>query len=223
MAGATGLVGSELLALLLADPTVGRVHSLTRRASGIEHPAVAEHAVDFDRLPEAPELPPADEAYCCLGTTMRAAGSRNAFRRVDHDYVVALGYLAVRLAARSFAVISSVGADPSARSFYLRTKGETERDLRSLGLPRLTIVRPSLLLGDRRETRWGERIGEVALRLASPLLVGPLARYQPIDARTVARAMIAAGRTHTPGVEVLQYPEITRLGEERGREVGGQR
>lgn len=212
MAGATGLVGSELLALLLADPTVGRVHSLTRRASGIEHPAVAEHAVDFDRLPEAPELPPADEAYCCLGTTMRAAGSRDAFRRVDHDYVVALGRRAVTAGARSFAVVSSVGADPSARSFYLRTKGQVEGDLEALGLPRLVILRPSLLLGDRPELRVGERVGEVALRIAGPVLIGSLARYRPVHARAVARAMVRASRESGPGVRVVESPEIGRLG-----------
>ena len=214
IAGATGLVGSELLELLLDDPAVGRVHSLVRRATGRRHPALVEHVVDFDRLPDVALSSPVDEVYCCLGTTMRAAGSRDAFRRVDHGYVVALGRLAAAAGARSFVVVSSVCADASARSFYLRTKGEAERDLEELGLPRLVILRPSLLLGPRRELRVGERIGEVALWIAGPLLRGSLARYRPVHARTVARAMVRASRQPAPGVCVVESVEIRRMGGE---------
>lgn len=178
----------------------------------MELPAHTEHVIDFAELGSVTLGEPVDDVYCCLGTTMRKAGSRDAFRRVDHDYVVALGRLAVELGARTFAVISSVGANPSARSFYLRTKGETERDLQALDLHRLAILRPSLLLGARRETRLGERLGEVALRLATPLLRGPLAHYRPVHARVVARAMLAASREEAPGLEVLEYEEIARLG-----------
>lgn len=212
IAGSTGLVGSELLELLLGDRSVVRVHSLVRRATGREHGALVEHVIDFDRLADGVLPAPVDEVYCCLGTTMRAAGSRDAFRRVDHDYVVALGRRAVTAGARSFAVVSSVGADPSARSFYLRTKGQVEGDLEALGLPRLVILRPSLLLGDRPELRVGERVGEVALRIAGPVLIGSLARYRPVHARAVARAMVRASRESGPGVRVVESPEIGRLG-----------
>jgi uncharacterized protein YbjT (DUF2867 family) len=212
IAGSTGLVGSELLSLLLDDPAVRTVHSLVRRRSGREHARLTEQVIDFDALPEV-SLPGAmDEAYCCLGTTMRAAGGRDAFRRVDHDLVVAFGRLAAAAGARSLAIISSVGAEATARSFYLRVKGETERDLRTLGLTRLVILRPSLLLGERSETRRGERLAETVLRIARPLLAGPLARYRPVHARTVAGAMVAASRSETPGVEVLDYRKIVRLG-----------
>jgi uncharacterized protein YbjT (DUF2867 family) len=210
VAGASGLVGGELLELLLADPIVGRVHSLVRRPSGRTDPALAEQIVDFAQLSAAALPPRADEAYCCLGTTMRAAGSREAFRRVDHDYVVAFGKLALALGARSLAVVSSVGADPAARSFYLRVKGEMEHELRSLGLPSLVILRPSLLLGERREARLGERAGELGLRLASPLLKGSLARYRPVHAHTVALAAVAAGRGAAPGVLILEHAELER-------------
>jgi uncharacterized protein YbjT (DUF2867 family) len=141
---------------------------------------------------------------------MRAAGSREAFRRVDHDYVVAFGKLALALGARSLAVVSSVGADPAARSFYLRVKGEMEHELRSLGLPSLVILRPSLLLGERREARLGERAGELGLRLASPLLKGSLARYRPVHAHTVALAAVAAGRGAAAGVLILEHAELER-------------
>ena len=216
IAGATGLVGGELLELLLADPAVARVRSLVRRPSGRQHAKLSEHVVDFGNLLATSALePPVDEAYCCLGTTMRAAGSRTAFRRVDHEYVTAFARLALGLGAASLTVISSLGADPESRSFYLRTKGEVERELIGLAVPSLAILRPSLLLGERRELRAGERAGELALRLASPLLRGALARYRPVHARTVARAMAACGRRGEPGVHVLESDAIQRFGAER--------
>jgi uncharacterized protein YbjT (DUF2867 family) len=138
-----------------------------------------------------------------------------AFRRVDFEFVVAFARLALGLGAGSLTVVSSLGADPEARSFYLRTKGEVERELAALGLPSLGIVRPSLLLGQRRELRIGERAGELALRIASPLLAGSLARYRPVHARTVARAMVGLGRRGQPGVRVLESDEIQRIGAER--------
>ena len=215
IAGATGLVGAELLDLLLADPEVARVHSLVRRPSGRANDALAEQVVDFSNLAADAIAPPVDEAYCCLGTTMRAAGSRDAFRTVDFELVVAFARLALRLGAPSLTVISSLGADPKSRSFYLRTKGEVEQELIALGLPSLGIVRPSLLLGLRRELRIGERAGELGLRLASPLLKGSLARYRPVHARTVARAMVDLGRRRDPGVHVLESDDIQRLGAAR--------
>ncbi len=215
IAGATGLVGAELLDLLLADPLVARVHSLVRRPSGRANEALAEHVVDFGTLSATSLEPPVDEAYCCLGTTMRAAGSRDAFRRVDFEFVMAFARLALGLGACSLTVISSLGADPESRSFYLRTKGEVERELIALGLPSLGIVRPSLLLGQRRELRIGERAGELGLRLASPLLKGSLARYRPVHARMVARAMVDLGRRGEPGVHVLESDGIQRLGADR--------
>lgn len=211
IAGASGLVGGELLELLLADAIVGRVHSLVRRSTGRTNEALAEQVVDFGNLSAAALALKVDEAYCCLGTTMRTAGSREAFRRVDLDAVVAFGRLAAAAGARSLAVVSSVGAGASARSFYLRTKGEMERDLAALGLPSLVILRPSLLLGERRETRWGERAGELGLRLASPLLKGSLARYRPVHARAVARAMIAASRHSVSELRVVESDEIPTL------------
>lgn len=215
VAGSTGLVGSEVLALLVDDPVVRTVHSLVRRPSGRAGDKLAEHLVDFGNLAATAVDGPVGEAYCCLGTTMRAAGSRDAFRRVDFEFVMAFARLALGLGACSLTVISSLGADPESRSFYLRTKGEVERELIALGLPSLGIVRPSLLLGQRRELRIGERAGELGLRLASPLLKGSLARYRPVHARMVARAMVDLGRRGEPGVHVLESDGIQRLGADR--------
>jgi uncharacterized protein YbjT (DUF2867 family) len=140
---------------------------------------------------------------------MRRAGSQAAFRRVDHDYVVALGELAARLGARRFLVVSSLGADPAARSFYLRVKGETERDLAAIGLPQLLIFRPSLLAGSRGEARPGESLANAALGLAGPLLPR---RLRPVPDSVLARAMLAAARQETAGFRIYESDEIQALG-----------
>jgi uncharacterized protein YbjT (DUF2867 family) len=126
--------------------------------------------------------------------------------------VVALGRLATRLGARSFTVVSSIGADPGARPFYLRTKGEAEAALAELDLRRLVILQPSLLTGERATPRPGERLAEVVLGLVSPLLIGPLRRYRPVPAAAVARAMLRASRESPPGTRILRSDEVARLG-----------
>jgi uncharacterized protein YbjT (DUF2867 family) len=211
VAGASGLIGSRLVAMCGADPRYGPVHVLTRRplspgaAGGVE-----EHVVDFDRLAAA-DLGGAEieEVHCALGTTMRRAGSKAAFRRVDHDYVVAVGELAARLGARRFLLVSALGADPASASFYLRVKGETEADLAAIGLPRLLIFRPSLLAGSRGETRRGESLANAALGLVGPLVPR---RLRPVPDEVLARAMIAAAREETAGVRIYESDEIQSLG-----------
>jgi uncharacterized protein YbjT (DUF2867 family) len=211
IAGASGPIGRRLVALCRDDPRRDPVHVLTRRplsrgAAG----GVIEHVVDFERLGEA-DLGGAriGEVYCALGTTMRRAGSKAAFRRVDHDYVVALGGLAARLGARRFLLVSALGADPASRSFYLRVKGETERDLAAVGLPQLLIFRPSLLAGPRDEARPGESLANAALGLAGPLLPR---RLRPVPDRVLARAMLAAAREEAAGFRVYESDEIQALG-----------
>jgi uncharacterized protein YbjT (DUF2867 family) len=211
IAGATGLVGSEVLDLLLADPMVERVVSMGRRRTGREHDALTEVLVELEGIRDASIEPPVDAVLCCLGTTMRAAGSRDAFRAVDLDAPVALARLALAIGAPRFAMISSIGADPGARSFYLRAKGEAEQAVAALGIPKVVILRPSLLLGERSESRPAERLAGVALRILSPILVGPLRRWRPVHARSVARAMIellVSG--DTTGVLIVESDTIAR-------------
>jgi len=200
VAGATGLVGSELVRRLLAEPSY-RVVALTRRPLALADPKLVQVAAEFERLSATLATVTAAstaDVFCCLGTTIGAAGSEAAFRRVDHDFVLALGRWAAHVRARRMIVISALGADAASRVFYNRVKGETERDLAALGLPSLVIVRPSLLSGGRAEFRLGERI---ALTLATPLRKLIPARVRPIAAADVAQAMIDAARAdRAPGL-----------------------
>lgn len=208
VAGATGLVGGQLLGRLLADPGWERVTVLARRplpggpgaASG--RPDV--RVVDFAGLDSAAAIP-ADAAFCALGTTIRKAGSQAAFRAVDHDAVVAFARLARRSGVSCFVLVSSVGASPSARNFYLRTKGEAEASVAALEFSRLVIMRPSLLLGPRSEARAGEAIARALVPVVNPLLPR---RYRGIDAGAVATAMVAAARASDGGRVVWEYEEI---------------
>ena len=210
--GATGLVGGHCLRLLLEERAYSRVHVLTRRPLHRSHPRLVEHVVDFDRLEDHAEALRAQDVFCCLGTTIARAGSQEAFRRVDHDYPLAAAKLARKLGARHFMVVTAMGADAGSRIFYNRVKGETEDELRALGYPGLVILRPSLLMGTREEPRRAEEWGKRLSAVIGPLFIGPLAKYRPIEAEVVARAMIRAAERDPRGVRVLESDEIARVG-----------
>lgn len=192
VAGATGLVGQHLLAGLLADPAVATVHALVRRPLGLTHPKLVVHVVDFARLAA---LPPADEVYLGLGTTIKDAGSQAAFRAVDYEANLAVARAARAAGARRLGLVSAMGADVNSRLFYSRVKGELEVAVQALGFEGVAIARPSMLMGDRAALGQRLRPGEVwTLRLA-PLLKPLLpANYRPIQASDVARSLLA----HTP-------------------------
>ncbi len=205
VAGTTGLVGRQCLALLLDHPLYARVVAVGRRRVGVVHPKLEEHVIDFERLAEGAELLAGDDVFCCLGTTMAAAGSREAFRRVDHDYVVELARVGRAQAVRRFFLVSALGADASSRVFYSRVKGEAERDVGALDFEAVHIVRPSLLLGRRRDRRPAEAVGQILARLAAPLFWGPLRRYRALPAREVAECLVAAADSDERGVSI-HYP-----------------
>jgi uncharacterized protein YbjT (DUF2867 family) len=209
VAGASGLVGGHLLDTLLDSPLYREVHSLGRRPLPREHPKLRQHTVDFARLADAP-LPPADDAFCTLGTTIKKAGSQEAFRAVDYDAVLAFARAARKAGARRFVVVTALGADPRSRVFYNRVKGEVEEALKGVGFESLAILRPSLLLGERAESRPGEHAAIVLSKVLGPLL-RPLAS-RPIEARTVARAMLTLAREAPPGVRVVPSGELHALG-----------
>lgn len=190
LAGASGLVGGEILRALLADDTVGAVHVLARRPLNITHPKLRTQVVDFAALPT---LPPLDEAYLGLGTTIKVAGSQQAFRAVDFDANLAVARAARAAGARRLGLVSAMGAHPQARVFYNRVKGELEEAVKALGYEGLVIARPSLLLGDRgalgQPVRTGEHVGTLLAGVLRPLIP---ARYRPIAALDVARALAAA-------------------------------
>ena len=201
VAGATGLVGREVLAALLADRHNRTVHVLGRRAPAVQDPRIVLHQVDFARLPV---LPAVDEVYIALGTTIKVAGSQAAFRAVDHDAVVALARQARQQGAKRLAVVSAMGADASSRIFYNRVKGETEDALRALGFDTLVIARPSMIDGDRaslnQSGRPGEGLGLALMRRIKPLIP---ANYRAIAARDIAQAMVQAMQSAKPGTQVL--------------------
>lgn len=214
--GATGLVGGHCLNLLLNDEAYDRVHVLGRRPLPREHASLEQHVVDFERLEEHAHLIQAQDVFCCLGTTIRQAGSREAFRRVDFHYPDQIARIAVRQGAERFLIVTALGAWAGSPIFYNQVKGEIEEAIRTLSFSTLVIVRPSLLLGERAEQRRGERLGEVALRVLTPLLRGPLRKYRPIEARAVAAAMVRLAKEGRPGVRVVESDEIARIAGERG-------
>jgi uncharacterized protein YbjT (DUF2867 family) len=214
VAGGTGLVGRELIDALLADNAVGAVHVLVRARSAelAKRNGLAQHVVDYTR-PLA-DLPPADDAFCCLGTTIKAAGSQAAFRAVDFDAALAFARAARECGATRLGVVSALGADASSRVFYNRVKGELEQAVRSLGFECVLLARPSLLLGDRGALGQPERIGE---RIGAALNV-PLGwllpdSVRPIAARTVALGLLrAVQQCDRPGVFTLPSQELQVLG-----------
>ncbi len=210
VAGATGLVGRYLLERLLVAPGIDAVVAYGRRAPSRAHPRLVARVVDFARLAEGapPSAPPGGAlvGLCALGTTIRAAGSEAAFRAVDLDAALAFARRLRDAGAARFVLVSSVGADPRARSFYLRVKGELEEAVAALGFPSFVALRPSLLLGPRAEARPGEAIAQRALPFLAPLLAGGLRRYRAIGADVVAGAMVAAAREAPPG-RVVWHPD----------------
>jgi len=184
LVGATGLIGSFLLQRLLDSDRYARVAVWARRGIGKTHPKLKSEVVDFDRLHE--RRVEAEDVFCCLGTTIKQAGSQEAFRRVDYDFPVALAIAAAGGGARRLLVVSALGANPDSRVFYNRVKGEMEIAVRAAGVPATIFFRPSLLSGPRIEVRRGERIGEAVGMLLGPLL----GKYRPIHADIVAAAML---------------------------------
>ena len=188
LAGATGLVGQSLLQGLLADDSVTAVHTIGRRPLAIQHPKLTSHVVDFTALPS---LPPLDEAYLALGSTIKVAGSQAAFRAVDFDANLGVARAALTAGVHRVGVVSAMGADARSSIFYNRVKGELEETLSALGFDALVIARPSLLTGDRetlgQPTRVGEKIATYAGRLLKPFIP---ADYRPIAAASVARALL---------------------------------
>jgi uncharacterized protein YbjT (DUF2867 family) len=202
-AGATGLVGSRLLRLLQCDDRVERVTLAVRRETGLQGGKVQSVVVDF-RLLASPDavFPTCDAAVCCLGTTLKAAGSREAFLAVDRDAVVSFAKQAKAAGARTFVVVSALGADAGSSLFYSRVKGETEDALRTIGFSSLHLVRPSLLVGHRQEFRLAGRLGIAVAPLLKILLAGPLAKWAPVDAEDVAVQLQSALFDERPGVHI---------------------
>jgi uncharacterized protein YbjT (DUF2867 family) len=207
LAGATGLVGKALLEQLLAAPEYSEVRVLTRRPGGGHNAKLREHVLaDFAQIEALGAALAADDVFCCLGTTLRRAGSRRAFEQVDYDYVLALAHATRAAGARQFMVISAAGTSDRATAFYSRVKARMERDVANIGFRALHILRPSLLLGARAESRPAEQLAQKLSPLFAPLLAGPLARYRPVAATEVAAAMLTLALRNQDGCHVHHLP-----------------
>lgn len=203
--GASGLVGSQLLPLLLASPRYEHVHALVRKPLSTAHAKLTLHTVDFDALGVYTRFPAVDDVFCCLGTTIKTAGSQDAFYKVDFAYVVETARIARERGATQLVVISAMGASPRSRVFYSRVKGEMEEAVSRLGYRSVTIVRPSFLGGERSENRPGERL---ALAMLSPLARFVPRKYRVIDAAAVARAMLYAAEHAKSGASVIESDRL---------------
>jgi uncharacterized protein YbjT (DUF2867 family) len=204
LVGATGLVGGAVLRQAQDDARVVRIVAPTRRELP-PHPKLENSLVDFEHLPADAPWWAVGGVICTLGTTIRKAGSQDAFRRVDHDYPLAVARLARQHGAQAFALNSATGADPGSRFFYNRVKGDVEEGLRGVGFPSLTIVRPALIGGDRDEFRPAEFVAMRILRLADPLLPR---RYRIVPHERIARVLLEAAVTAPRGEHIIESDAI---------------
>jgi uncharacterized protein YbjT (DUF2867 family) len=204
LAGGSGLVGGVLLRQLLDDARFHRVISVGRRTLPLEHPKLTQALADFGSPAALEALPPPTVAFSCLGSTLKKAGSRDAFRAVDYGAVLAFARAARRAGAGVLVHVSSMGANPRSRAFYLAVKGELERDVAGLGFPSVYALRPSMLDGKREEHRPGEAIGLVVMRALGPLL----GSYRPTKVEAIAKVMIASALAAAPGPHVVEPGEI---------------
>jgi len=211
LAGASGFVGNLALDDLLEAPDIARVFAVTRRPLGREHPRLANRIVRFEQIETQLKGVSCHVALCALGTTIREAGSEQAFRQVDVDAVLAFARAAKAAQAQRFVVVSSVGADPRSKNFYLRTKGEMEEALVGVGFTSVDILQPSLLLGWRGEIRPLELAAATLMPLVNPFLVGKREPLRGIPARTVAAAMVGVTRSGRRGVQRHTYSAIKAL------------
>lgn len=201
--GATGLIGDQLTRKLCQSAHYERVKVLVRKPLGWQHPRLQEIQFDFDNPNGL--LTQADDIFCCLGTTMKKAGSKEAFRKVDYQYPMDVARLGREQGATQFSIVTSMGADPNSMFYYNRVKGDVERDLATLNYPALLIFRPSLLLGTRSESRLGEKIGEGVMKLLNPLIP---AKYKAIKSGTVAEAMYDKAQLGLMGRHVFESDAI---------------
>ena len=211
IAGATGLIGNICLKNIIDDPFYVKVIVVSRKAINFSHPKMTEHIVDFDHLENYKQHIKADHIYCCLGTTMKKAGTKENFRKVDLEYPFSLAKIAFENNATQFNLVSALGADINSRVFYNRVKGETEKLISSLDYPSLNIFRPSILLGDRKENRPGEKTGIILMQSLKFLFIGKLKKYKPVSAAKVAEAMIKFAKKEKKGINIIESDKIQEM------------
>lgn len=209
--GATGMVGRALVQALLKDTAYSAIRLLVRTPLDLDHPRLIQQVVDFQALPEEASVYAGDVLFITFGTTIAKAGSRENFRRIDYHIPLEVARRARRAGATSLVLVSAVGADTGSWFFYSRVKGELERDLRGLGFERLVFFRPSILLGDRGESRPAERMAMILGRALERLHPGLLGAWSGMPDDLLAAAMVRASLDSEPGVHILHYPQTRAL------------
>ncbi|MEH7884150.1 oxidoreductase [Bacillus sp. JJ1609] len=212
IAGATGLVGNELLQFLLKGKEYDKVVALVRRPLAIKNPKLDEIIVDFDKLEDYRESFAVDDVFCCLGTTIKKAKTKEAMWKIDVDYPVAIAKLANSLGTRKFMLVSSMNADPNSPIFYSKMKGNLEEAIKQIPFETTSIFRPSLLLGNRQEFRLGEKAAAAIFTKVPFLFAGPLKKYRAIEGKTVASAMYKAAQENKPGITIYPSEQIQKIG-----------
>lgn len=209
--GGTGLVGKELLRLLLSSGEYEQVIAVVRTSLQYTHPKLAEVLVDFNRLEDYKEHLVADDVFCCLGTTIKKAKTKKEMFKVDVEYPLLLAKIAKENGAKQFLLVSAMGADSDSTISYSKMKGQLELHIQKFTYETLAIFRPSLLLGTRQEFRFGERVGGLLFKLLSPLLVGSFSKYRAIEGKKVAKAMYMTAQAHKKGVLFVTSEEMRVL------------
>lgn len=209
--GSTGLIGSQLLKILLESSEYEKVITFVKRDSGIQHSKLKQHIIDFDKPETYKELVVGDDFFCTIGTTIKNAGSQEAFKKVDFEYPKQFANLALKSNIKQFLIISSLGADANSSNFYLKTKGEIQDFLKNCTFENVSVLQPSLLLGDRKEFRLGEKIGAFFMKLFSFLLIGNLKKYKPIQSEVVAKAMFSIAQKNYKGYHIIESNGIEEI------------
>ena len=206
--GASGLIGSSLLGQLLASPHYSEVLVLVRKPLNQQHPKLKVLVVDFDKLNDYAENLKTDVVFCCLGTTKKKTPDQENYRKIDYQYPLDMGWIAYTNGAAQYHLVSSLGANPQSSIFYSRLKGEVERDLKTIPFKTIHIYRPSLLDGERKESRLGERLMIYAMRALNPLLIGSLKKYRSIRIDRVAAAMLNQSLVDKRGIFIHQSDQL---------------
>jgi uncharacterized protein YbjT (DUF2867 family) len=206
--GASGLIGKSLLELLMTDPAYDKIRVFARKKIDLSDPKAELHVSDLVDISKLKDLIKGDDLFCCLGTTISKAGSKDAFRKVDYEMPANIAMIAAENNVQGFYIVSSLGADPVSSNFYLRTKGEMEEAVKKTGINSVGIFRPSLLLGSRAEFRFGESLGKGFMKLLNPLLFGSWKKYRAIEGADVAKAMRSAAKENKAGNSIYQSDEI---------------
>lgn len=210
--GGTGLTGSHLLNSLVNSDTYEKIIAFSYRETEFNHPKLVKHIVDFDKPEEFCDLVRGDDFFCTIGTTIKKAGSKQAFKKVDYTYPQQFAKCAMENGVPNFLIISALGADATSSNYYMQTKGDIEKYLKQGSFKSVSVMRPSLLIGDRDEFRFAEKVGGAVMKLFSFAFIGPLEKYKPIKGETLANAMFTIAQKDSAGFNVYLSDELQELG-----------